>query len=68
MKIKFVKETSNKMFINGFTGRANSVRYICVDENGFFGCLPNKNVAYSPIGGISTLKKVLDILEFKNLK
>lgn len=68
MKIKFVKETSNKMFTNAFTGRANSVRYICVDENGFVGCLPNENIAYSPIGGISTLKKVLDILEFKNLK
>jgi hypothetical protein len=68
MKIKFIKQTSEKKFTNGFTGKGNSKRYICVDENGFVGCLPNENVAYSPIGGISTLKEVLDILEFKNLK
>lgn len=63
-KIKFVKETSDKMFINNFTGRLNSFRYIAVDNDGKKGCLPGETKPYAPIGGINTLKEVLDILVF----
>lgn len=64
-KIKFVKETSNKMFLNSFTGRRNSTRYIAVNELGQKGYLPDEDKPYSPIGGIKALKLVADILVFK---
>ena len=63
-KIKFVKETSEKMFINALSGRGNSVRYIAVNELGQKGCLPGETKPYSPIGGIKALKQVIDILVF----
>ena len=61
-KITFVKESSEKMFINTFSGRANSTRYHVVNELGQKGCLPGENKAYSPIGGIKALKEVIEIL------
>jgi hypothetical protein len=61
-KITFVKESSEKMFINTFSGRANSTRYHAINELGQKGCLPGENKAYSPIGGIKALKEVIEIL------
>lgn len=61
-KITFVKESSEKMFTNPFTGKGNSTRYYAINELGQKGCLPGETVAYSPIGGIKALKEVLDVL------
>lgn len=61
-KIKFVKESSEKMFINPFTGRGNSYKFYAINELGKKGCLPGENKAYSPIGGIKALKEVIEIL------
>jgi hypothetical protein len=61
-KITFVKESSEKMFINPFTGRGNSYKFYAINELGQKGCLPGENKAYSPIGGIKALKEVIEIL------
>lgn len=61
-KVKFVKETSDKLFINGFTGRANSSRHYAINSEGKKGCLPGELKPYTPIGGIKALKEVIDIL------
>jgi len=57
----FVKEQSEKMFSNEFTGRSNSYRYIAMMNNKK-GCLPGEVKPYSPVGGIKALKEVLNIL------
>lgn len=62
--IKFVKETSEKGFVNGFTNRRNSVRYYATKECKK-GYLPNEENPYTPIGGIKALKEVIDILEWR---
>jgi hypothetical protein len=62
LEVTFEKQTSDKMFINGFTGRGNSYTYIAVNENGQKGYLPNATAPYMPIGGVKALKEVLDIL------
>lgn len=64
-KITFVKESSEKMFINTFSGRLNSTRYYAINELGQKGCLPGENVPYTPIGGIKALKEVIQILIWK---
>ena len=62
--IKFIKQTSDKMFINTFTNRTNSYRYVAINEKGQFGCLPGELSPYAPIGGVKALKEVVDILVF----
>ena len=62
LKVKFVKETSDKLFINGYTGRANSSRHYVINSEGKKGCLPGETKPYTPIGGIKALKEVIDIL------
>jgi len=64
-KVKFIKLETDKGFVNGFTGRKNSTAYYAVNSLGQKGYLPNENNPYMPIGGISTLKLVLDILEWR---
>ena len=63
--IKFVKQTSDKMFINTFTNRSNSYRYVAVNSKGEHGYLPGEDVPYTPIGGVNALKEVVNILIFK---
>jgi len=52
-------------FVNGFTKRDNNYTYVMVNELGQYGCLPNENTPYSPVGGKSTLLSVESILIFK---
>jgi hypothetical protein len=60
--IKFITETSEKGFINPFTGRGNSTRVYAVNSEGKKGYLPNETKPYTPIGGKKALLEVLDIL------
>lgn len=59
---KFIKESSDKEFVNPLTGRGNSYRYYVINSEGKKGCLPNENKPYTPIGGIKALKEVINIL------
>lgn len=59
--IYFAKVTN---FKNVFLG-AKFNAYVAVNEKGQFGHLPNELTPYVPIGGIKTLKNVINILVFK---
>ena len=63
MKVTFKKLEGS--FINGLSGRKNKSAIIAVDSNGRVGYLPDSDTPYMPVGGVKTLKSVINILVFR---
>jgi hypothetical protein len=61
-KVKFIKEETEKGFINPMSGRRISTRIYVINSEGKKGCLPGETTPYCPLGGRKALLEVLDVL------